>query len=739
MRNPGKSLTMTLALALSLAAAAPLAVDAQASAAKIVRLHDVSGGSVQAPDALFPEFRLRAQFSMLEPNGAIVNQDVEKTSLKFVNQVFAGTAGKLTGDWSVSLLVDTSQTLAVGNGAADFKKATDALSKQVDRAGDSAFMSLITFDDSPRIVQDLGKDREELKKKLTTGIFAKGSGKSCLNQGLFEAVRRVKDLPTRRAVFVLTASQDTCETPSAQSVIDLARQNKVQIYAVGLDGYTISKAALERFTEPTGGLALMTNAGEAIITIGNQMSLLANQWETAYAFFPAKGAQTAEMNLTLKDGSLVSRTLAFEVDRDFFPPPKIALKGEVQTLSAGLVFNLDITTKDKIKRVETRVTNKRTAAEVYRESLTDFAPSNTIKPAKLENGLEYILTVIAFDDQNRPISTDQREFAFKPPEFLLAIERVEAPTFIGTGPAASNFSVTVRASNPQAVTRYQLFLENTNANNSVVVASEVFLQAGSPLLIPAKDLAPGTYVVRVRAFASDQALGGEAARSAPVVFAPPSGMDVFMRQVRDNPVLLIALVGAVLLAVVVLVAVNVMARNRSNRADKVVEAALPVNPRRAAPASAEPQVAAVPQFAPPPPPGAPAGFPPAQPAYSAPPPAMPSVPPMSQQVRAASQPTAILTLKNATTAWEGRISQASYSVGRAADNNGVLPVDGTSGVSSRHLVISHDQAGWHVTDLSRNGTSINGQRIPPNLAVSLPNGAVLGLGPTIRVEFRSLS
>lgn len=733
MRNPGKTLTMTLALAL--AVAAPLAVEAQATATKLVRLHDVSGGSVQAPEALFPEFRLRAQFSMLEPNGAIVNQDIEKTSLKFVNQVFAGTAGKLTGDWSVSLLVDTSQTMASGNGAADFKKATDALSKQIDRAGDSAFLSLITFDDSPRIVQDLAKDREELKKKLTTGIFAKGSGKSCLNQGLFEAVRRVKDLPTRRAVFVLTASQDTCETPSAQSVIDLARQNKVQIYAVGLDGYTISKAALERFTEPTGGLALMTNAGEAIITIGNQMSLLANQWETAYAFFPAKGAQTAEMNLTLKDGSLVSRTLSFEVDRDYFPPPKIALKGEVQTLSAGLVFNLDITTKDKIKRVETRVTNKRTAAEVYRESLTDFAPSNTIKPAKLENGLEYILTVIAFDDQNRPISTDQREFAFKPPEFVLAIERVEPPTFIGTGPAASSFSVTVRASNPQAVTRYQLYLENTNANNAVIVASEVFLQSDSPLLIPTKDLTPGTYVVRVRAFASDQALGGEAARSAPVAFAPPSGMDIFMRQARDNPILLIGLLGAVLLAVVVLVTVNLMARNRSLRAEKVVEAALPVNPRRSAPVSAEPQVAAVPQFAPPPP----AGYPPPQSAYAAAPPAMPSAPPMSQQVRAGGQPTAILTLKNAATGWEGRISQASYTVGRAADNNGVLPVDGTSGVSSRHLLITHDQAGWHITDLSRNGTTINGQRIPPNQAVPLPNGVVLGLGPTIKVEFRSLS
>jgi hypothetical protein len=733
MRNPGKTLTMTLALAL--AVAAPLSVEAQATATKLVRLHDVSGGSVQAPEALFPEFRLRAQFSMLEPNGAIVNQDIEKTSLKFVNQVFAGTAGKLTGDWSVSLLVDTSQTMASGNGAADFKKATDALSKQIDRAGDSAFLSLITFDDSPRIVQDLAKDREELKKKLTTGIFAKGSGKSCLNQGLFEAVRRVKDLPTRRAVFVLTASQDTCETPSAQSVIDLARQNKVQIYAVGLDGYTISKAALERFTEPTGGLALMTNAGEAIITIGNQMSLLANQWETAYAFFPAKGAQTAEMNLTLKDGSLVSRTLSFEVDRDYFPPPKIALKGEVQTLSAGLVFNLDITTKDKIKRVETRVTNKRTAAEVYRESLTDFAPSNTIKPAKLENGLEYILTVIAFDDQNRPISTDQREFAFKPPEFVLAIERVEPPTFVGTGPAASSFSVTVRASNPQAVTRYQLYLENTNANNAVIVASEVFLQSDSPLLIPTKDLAPGTYVVRVRAFASDQALGGEAARSAPVAFAPPSGMDIFMRQARDNPILLIGLLGAVLLAVVVLVTVNLMARNRSLRAEKVVEAALPVNPRRSAPVSAEPQVAAVPQFAPPPP----AGYPPPQSAYAAAPPAMPSAPPMSQQVRAGGQPTAILTLKNAATGWEGRISQASYTVGRAADNNGVLPVDGTSGVSSRHLLITHDQAGWHITDLSRNGTTINGQRIPPNQAVPLPNGVVLGLGPTIKVEFRSLS
>jgi len=204
------------------------------------------------------------------------------------------------------------------------------------------------------------------------------------------------------------------------------------------------------------------------------------------------------------------------------------------------------------------------------------------------------------------------------------------------------------------------------------VASEVFLQAGSPLLIPTKDLAPGTYVVRVRAFASDQALGGEAARSAPVVFAPPSGMDVFMRQLRDSPILLIVLVGLVLLALVILVAVNVMSRNRSNRADKVVEAALPVNPRRSAPMSAEPQVAAVPQFPPPPPPGSPAGYAPPS-GYASAPPAFPAAPPMPPPP-AVGQPMAMLMLRvPASPPWEGRITQASYTLGRAADNNGVLP------------------------------------------------------------------
>lgn len=731
MRYSGKPLTIILALTLGLAA--PLSMQAQVPGGKVIRLHDISGGPAQAPDALFPEFRLRTQFSMLEANGAIVNQEIDKTSLRFVNQPFAGSAGKLTGDWSVSLLVDTSPTLAAGNGVGDFRKAMDALSKQLDRSGDNVFMSLITFGDTPRVVQDLGKDREELKKKITTQIAPAGFGKSCLNQGLFEAVRRVKDLPTRRAVFVLTASQDTCETPSAQSVIDLARQNKVQIYAVGLDGYTISKAALERFTDPTGGLTLMTNASESIITIGNQMSLLANQWETAYAFFPAKGPQTAEMIVSLKDGSLVTRTLNFEVDREYFPPPKIALKGEVQTLVGGLVFNLDITTKDKIKRVEARVTSKRTAAEVYRESLTDFAPSNTIKPAKLENGLEYILTVIAFDEQNRPISTDQREFAFKPPEFSLLIERVTPPSFADASPASTNFSVTVRASNALAVTRYQLYLENPGANNSVIVDSEVFLEAGRPLLIPVKDLAAGTYVVRVRAFASDQALGAEAARSAPVVVSRPSGLDVFARQVRDNPLLLVLLIGAVLLAFVVLVVVNVSARNRGSRAEKVVEAALPVNPRRGPPMSAEPQVAAVPQFSAQPPSAPSPGYP-AQGSYS--PPA--SFPPPARDASMVATPKGVLRMVHpASPAWEGRITQQSYTVGRGPDNNGVLPVDGTSGVSSRHLVVAFEQGAWFVTDLSRNGTYVNGQRIAPNTKVPLPSGAVITLGPSIKVEFRA--
>jgi pSer/pThr/pTyr-binding forkhead associated (FHA) protein len=93
------------------------------------------------------------------------------------------------------------------------------------------------------------------------------------------------------------------------------------------------------------------------------------------------------------------------------------------------------------------------------------------------------------------------------------------------------------------------------------------------------------------------------------------------------------------------------------------------------------------------------------------------------------------------TAFQAEIRKSPFRIGRAPDNEGVIPVAGTSGVSSHHCVIRYADGRWTVQDdQSKFGTTVNdGQPIPKGQPVDLPDGAILGLGPSLRIEFRIVS
>jgi pSer/pThr/pTyr-binding forkhead associated (FHA) protein len=87
--------------------------------------------------------------------------------------------------------------------------------------------------------------------------------------------------------------------------------------------------------------------------------------------------------------------------------------------------------------------------------------------------------------------------------------------------------------------------------------------------------------------------------------------------------------------------------------------------------------------------------------------------------------------------FEAEIRKSPFHIGRAKDNDGVIPVDATSGVSGHHCVITFADGRWYVQDdQSKFGTTVNGQQIPKAQSFSLEDGALIGLGPRLRVIFR---
>jgi pSer/pThr/pTyr-binding forkhead associated (FHA) protein len=90
--------------------------------------------------------------------------------------------------------------------------------------------------------------------------------------------------------------------------------------------------------------------------------------------------------------------------------------------------------------------------------------------------------------------------------------------------------------------------------------------------------------------------------------------------------------------------------------------------------------------------------------------------------------------------FEAEMRRSPFRIGRAADNDGVIPVDPSSGVSGHHCFITFADGRWNVQDdQSKYGTTVNGQAIPKGQPFNLEDGAVLGLGPKLKIRFRIVS
>jgi hypothetical protein len=86
-----------------------------------------------------------------------------------------------------------------------------------------------------------------------------------------------------------------------------------------------------------------------------------------------------------------------------------------------------------------------------------------------------------------------------------------------------------------------------------------------------------------------------------------------------------------------------------------------------------------------------------------------------------------------------QITQSEITIGRGGDDLWVdLALYGTDEISREHLRLRRDASGeFRLTDLSRNGTWINGRRVAANVEVALPDRAEISLSEVLKLTFET--
>jgi pSer/pThr/pTyr-binding forkhead associated (FHA) protein len=81
------------------------------------------------------------------------------------------------------------------------------------------------------------------------------------------------------------------------------------------------------------------------------------------------------------------------------------------------------------------------------------------------------------------------------------------------------------------------------------------------------------------------------------------------------------------------------------------------------------------------------------------------------------------------------MKHSPFTIGRRTGNDAVVPVDSASGVSGSHLTLIFEEGQYFALDeKSTYGTTVNGQSLTKGQRFPLPDGAVIGLGPKVKLQ-----
>jgi pSer/pThr/pTyr-binding forkhead associated (FHA) protein len=714
----------------------PLAVFAQTSGQPKIHLHETppplqvttAGGALG--------LSLQPSFSLLDgENQVLMAFEIVDANIDIEGESYTAVVQELEVPWTIIYLVDTSITLGGFSTSPTFKNLKNILATSVEALPDNSNIAVMSFASGTTTAMEFNQDTE-LATTAIRNLIASSSGSSCMNDGLYDAINKLSGAPGRKAVILITASADDCARRTPQEVGNLAQSNRVQIYPVGLQGYTITQNDLDTLAQPTGGLAEVRDEGGISFGVSNVIGLLRNQWTAKATVYPSSGDVAATLTVNLSDNiSITSPQFTFVSSQDYIPPTEIILKGNVQSVAEGILFNMDIRQRDKIRQLNVTIVSNETGQSVVAQSLISFSEVNTVPTVSLIPGSEYTLNVSALDAGGNILSEDSAEFTYEPPAANLRITDVETPS-----PDLDYFLVNVATQNISGVVKYKAWF-GEGETRAVIEGSEVTVPLGDSVLIPGDVVRSGTYLVFIQALDEHDTVLAEAPPFE-LVYKRLSIFQTFPRLVSSSPLAITAITGVCCFSLIGILAIVWLVLPKRSAKSAEVDLILPQKDRRQAPPAPRP----APQQRPPGKEGEPTPddvvipIPPRAPAKvvdDKPVTPKPQVTPEEGSGAMSDLPSArIELLQPDNVEFSIEMRHTPFSIGRRKGNDAILPVDNSSGVSGNHLILTYENGEYYILDeKSTYGTTIDGDPVTKGTSTALKNGAVIGLGPNVKIVF----
>jgi hypothetical protein len=710
----------------------PLIVSAQNAGQSKVHIHEIYEPQQVTTVSGSVGLSLRTSFSLLDAeNQVLLAPEIQSATFELEGNSFPAVPQELEDPWHIVLLIDASKNMGGYAASSTYKAVRDALATMVTSLPDNTDIALVKFDDDAPTMVDFTEEKETITDALRW-MTAKSSGNSCLNNGLYEAVNKLSGAPGRRAVIVFTVSADNCVKRTGQDVVDLARANRVQIYPVGLQGYPITQEELDALADPTGGLADLREESTLRFGLSNVSAMLHSQWTARATIYPSAGQKIATLIINLSDDTtLTSTPISFISTQDYIPPTEIHLKGKVQSVGDGILFNLDIVQQDKIRQLNINIISMDTGQSVLSQALVSFSEVNTIPAVSLLPGFEYTLIVTAIDSGGQLLSEDSAEFKYEPPQATLSVNEVRT-----SSDGQTQFFISVSTQNVGGAVKYKAWLADIESG-AQIIGTEMTIPLGEPIVIPADGLKSGDYAIVVQALDSTDTVLAE---SPPLktAYTRPGFFARLRNSVSGSPLAIAGLSGLCCLILVGVVGLAWFILPRRGKRRDSVELVMPQKDRRPAPVD---QRATPEKAVKTPAPAKPVPSPEVAAPRSPPKDPEPARPELKRGEAVMQLPSARISLiEPISPEFSINMSQSPFTIGRQKDNDAVLPLDSASGVSKQHLTITYEAGQYFARDdKSTFGTTIDDEPLVKGQPTLLHDGAVIGLGPKVKIEFQLTS